>query len=89
MAIAVATAPGGCMFEASPHARVEDSCMVSGCSGELCADEPRVSPCIWHDAYVCYRTATCERQGDGACGWTPTAELDACLASYGAPAPQP
>jgi hypothetical protein len=81
-AIALACAFAGCMFDAPPHPRVEDACVVGGCSGELCADQPLVSPCIWHDAYVCYRDATCARQADGACGWTPTTELNACLASH-------
>jgi hypothetical protein len=35
--------------------------------------------------YACYRDAACERQPDGACGWTPTAELGACLASHQPP----
>ena len=79
---ALAVALAGCMFDAPPHPRVEDACVVGGCSGELCGDQPQVSPCIWHDAFVCYRDATCARQADGACGWTQTAELTACLASH-------
>jgi hypothetical protein len=36
------------------------ACFVGGCSHELCSDHPGVvSPCIWRDAYACYRTATC------------------------------
>jgi hypothetical protein len=58
-------------------------CMVGGCSAELCSDHPdMVSPCIWRDAYVCFRDATCARQPSGACGWTPTPELGACLAAH-------
>ena len=29
--------------------------------------------------YACYHEATCERQGDGHCGWTQTPRLTACL----------
>jgi hypothetical protein len=61
---------------------MEDDCHVGGCSGELCVGpgEPDASTCEWRDEYACYRTATCERQAGGRCGWTPTPELEACLA---------
>lgn len=57
------------------------ACVVTGCSGEICADTNQPSPCLWTEAFACYKTATCARQADGACGWTPTADLNACLAS--------
>jgi len=57
-----------------------DGCFVGGCSGQICSDrEGVVSTCEWREEYACYQQATCERQADGACGWTSTAELDACL----------
>jgi hypothetical protein len=65
------------------YRRLEDvqPCYVGGCSGQFCSDqEGLISTCEWRDEYACYDTATCERQPDGLCGWTPTAELDACLA---------
>jgi hypothetical protein len=57
-------------------------CKVGGCSSQLCLDAngPDVaSTCEWTEAYACYRTATCEPQQDGACGWTETDELRECL----------
>lgn len=56
-------------------------CRVGGCSGELCvgADDPGFSTCIWREEFACYRDATCELQPSGACGWTMTPELSACL----------
>jgi len=54
-------------------------CVVGGCSSEICADEPRASACVFMPEYACYRTATCERQADGQCGWTETPELVSCL----------
>lgn len=55
-------------------------CYVGGCSRQICSDQPDVaSTCEWQDSYACYATATCERQGDGLCGWTETPELTACL----------
>ncbi|HET9955868.1 MAG TPA: hypothetical protein VFQ61_15265 [Polyangiaceae bacterium] len=56
-------------------------CKRSGCSGQLCVEpgDDRVTTCEWREEYACYQTASCERQPTGACGWTPTPELKACL----------
>ena len=56
-------------------------CVVTGCSRQVCADEEVMTTCEWRDAYACYRTARCERQPDGKCGWTQTEELKRCLAN--------
>ena len=79
----ISAALAGCLSGGAPTARTDGSCYIGGCSAELCSDRPdMISPCIWRDAYVCFRDATCARQPNGACGWTPTQELDACLASH-------
>ncbi len=63
--------------------RGEDSCHVAGCSAVVCSDrDDVVTTCEWRDVYECYQGASCERQSDGACGWTPTEELNACLARH-------
>lgn len=54
-------------------------CRVSGCSGEICSEGSLVSICIYKPEYACYRTAKCERQNTGVCGWTETPELLACV----------
>jgi hypothetical protein len=54
-------------------------CKPSGCSGIVCSDQDIVTTCEFKPEYACYRDATCTRQEDGQCGWTPTPELDACL----------
>lgn len=62
--------------------RVEDGCMIGGCSGQLCVNEEDgdvVSTCEWREEYACYRDATCEKQDDGNCGWTETSSLRRCL----------
>lgn len=58
-------------------------CVKSGCSGTLCVapDKEVVTTCEFKAEYACYRDATCERQGDGNCGWTQTPALTSCLAS--------
>ncbi len=55
-------------------------CYVGGCSSQICSDKPGViSTCEYTESYACYKTAKCERQVSGQCGWTETASLMACL----------
>lgn len=54
-------------------------CRVTGCSGQLCADEDLASTCEWREEYACYRSARCERQADGRCSWTMDPALRECL----------
>jgi eight-cysteine-cluster-containing protein len=58
-------------------------CIRTGCSGTVCAEpgDEVMTTCEWRPEYACYQDARCERQADGACGWTQTPELAACLAS--------
>ncbi len=57
-------------------------CYVGGCSSQICSDSPDiVSTCEFRAEYACYRTAKCERQASGECGWSETAELRMCLLS--------
>ncbi len=59
-------------------------CFVGGCSGQLCTDrQDAISTCEWSAVYACYRTAVCERQASGECGWTETPELMSCIESAG------
>jgi hypothetical protein len=55
-------------------------CKPTGCSGTLCADHDMVSNCLYLPEYDCYKTARCEPQSDGKCGWTQTDELTSCIA---------
>ena len=68
---------------AEPPAAVDGACIKTGCSGTICADAGKdvITTCEMKPEYACYQQATCEKQPDGACGWTPSAELTACLAS--------
>lgn len=54
-------------------------CRPTGCSGQICSDEDVASTCEYLPEYDCYKTAVCERQENGECGWTMTDELRACL----------
>lgn len=74
--------PSGSYVGLSGGVRVGRGCVIGGCSGELCSDAkdgPMMSNCMYVPAYACYKTATCERQADGVCGWTETPELERCL----------
>jgi hypothetical protein len=55
------------------------SCIISGCAGEICSEENRVSTCIARPENACYKTAQCEVQANGKCGWTQTNELTMCI----------
>jgi len=54
-------------------------CKKTGCSSQICSDQEVITTCEYKTEYECYRKATCERQANGDCGFTPTAELNACL----------
>lgn len=62
-------------------------CVVGGCSGQLCVEASKadgmVSTCEYTPSYACYKSATCEQQVSGECGWTQTEELTACLKNPG------
>jgi len=55
-------------------------CYVGGCSSQLCTDTPDMaSTCEYREEYACYAHATCERQSNGQCGWTPTPSFNSCM----------
>lgn len=62
-----------------PPLPISGSCRVTGCSGQICSDEEVITTCEFKEEYACYKTATCEKQEDDKCGWTPTEELVICL----------
>lgn len=65
------------------------ACAKAGCSGTICADAEKapgiVTTCEFRPEYACYQNAACERQPSGECGFSPSAELSACLKRHGAP----
>jgi hypothetical protein len=58
-----------------------EGCARAGCSDHLCVEEGMdiASTCEWRPVYECYQQASCERQENGQCGFTPTLELVECL----------
>jgi hypothetical protein len=64
---------------ASTKQYVAVGCYVGGASGELCTDSTgAMSTAQYQDYYACFKTARCEKQSDGMCGWTSTAQLIQC-----------
>lgn len=83
LALALAGCNGGGRQTTSGAIEV-GQCHVGGCSSELCTDKENVaSPCIFKQEFACYRSAVCEPQDDGACGWSQTPQLTSCLANGG------
>ena len=74
-----------CALLASPFisqsSAIASECVKGGCNGELCIDENESvrTPCVNLPEYACYKNAHCERQSNGACGWTKTSQLLQCL----------
>ena len=56
-----------------------ERCIRTGCSGHVCSSENILTTCEWLPEYACIRLQACEKQKDGACGWTPTDESKACF----------
>lgn len=65
-----------CIKDAPPAA-----CVKTGCSGQICADGDVISTCEFRPQYACYSKpgVKCERQANGACGWSLTAAAKTCL----------
>ncbi|MFC1722199.1 hypothetical protein ACFL0C_00970 [Patescibacteria group bacterium] len=54
-------------------------CIVTGCSSQICSDQPMNTTCEYRSSYACFKSATCEVQATGECGWTITPTLQQCL----------
>lgn len=54
-------------------------CIITGCSGQLCSDREVTTTCEYKPEYACYKSAKCERQSNGQCGWTLSADAVVCL----------
>lgn len=68
--------PGG---TSSGNGNQNKPCFKTGCSRQVCSDEEVVTTCEYRPEYDCYKTARCERQANGKCGFTDTPELRRCL----------
>lgn len=63
----------------------QNPCIISGCSGQICAAESMVSDCMWQDYYVCFSPGitSCGPFGPGgSCMWEPTIALYECTSQF-------
>ena len=73
------------LFQDTPKEEVVETgrerggCIITGCSGQVCAEGDVVTTCEYKSEYACYEQAVCERQGDSQCGWTLTTSIGRCL----------
>lgn len=68
-------------FHSNEFEVLDSGCVVSGCSGQICAEQAWATTCEWLPQYACFHQARCGNFGPGgACGWEQTPELLACLA---------
>ncbi|MBI2064781.1 MAG: hypothetical protein HYT62_01865 [Candidatus Yanofskybacteria bacterium] len=74
-----ANLPAGEAGWSSDSASGSGGCKITGCSGQVCAEEDVITSCEFKSEYACYKNAKCGRQEDGKCGWVPTEELVTCL----------
>jgi hypothetical protein len=67
--------------DASSETLTSPGCMRTGCSNHRGTEqgEAVVSTCQWKEEYACYKTARCEKQANGKCGWSESSELTSCL----------
>ena len=73
---------GICVKDPEP----QNPCVVTGCSGQLCASHDIATTCEWLPIYACFQEAECGLHGvNGTCAWKHTSELTDCLAGTDAP----
>jgi hypothetical protein len=60
--------------------KASGGCVITGCSGQVCAEAEAITTCEWKPQFACYKQySRCERAADGQCGWAQTPELMQCL----------
>lgn len=75
-----AQSPEDALVPAPDSSTLSGGCFVGGCSGQICSDqEGAVSTCEYKEEYACYKSAKCERQASGQCGWTEPLEFSMCV----------
>ena len=59
-------------------------CIITGCSSQICAEEPISSDCAYLDWYACFQYSECGNYGlGGNCSWLTTDLFLDCLDSFG------
>lgn len=71
---------------------VDDECIVTGCSGEICMNQPEegddgiATSCEYKKYYECYKITNCViEKSSKSCGWEKSQKFLACLKEKEAP----
>ena len=63
---------------------VYGECIITGCSSQICAEEPISSDCEYLDWYACFQYSECGNYGlEENCSWLTTDSFLDCLGSFG------
>ncbi|NOZ87018.1 MAG: hypothetical protein GXP49_12290 [Deltaproteobacteria bacterium] len=65
--------PGVCTPRQDPR------CIVTGCSGQVCASHEVQTDCVWRPEYDCLKYSKCTMTPDGICGWIDTQAYRKCI----------
>ena len=58
-------------------------CVITGCSGQICAEDTTLSDCVYLDWYACFQYSECGNYGtDGNCSWLFTDSFLYCIESF-------
>jgi len=59
-------------------------CIITGCSSQICAEEPTDSTCEYLDWYACFQYSECGNYGlEDNCSWLTTDLFLDCMNSFG------
>jgi eight-cysteine-cluster-containing protein len=59
-------------------------CIITGCSSQICAEEPTSTDCSYLDWYTCFQYSECGNYGlEGNCSWLTTDSFLDCLNLFG------
>lgn len=65
-------------YYTNTHIPANSNCIKTGCTGQICADEPKISTCEWKCEDSCYKKAQCTNL-NGQCQWNVNNDIQNCL----------
>lgn len=80
MFVGIAIAQFGQLGLPSEESVITKPCKITGCSGQVCAEEDVITTCEVRPEYACYKEfGKCERDSTDRCGWAQTKDLLSCI----------
>ena len=56
----------------------DSDCIITGCSSQICSNEPVISTCEWREEYACVKLSECGCN-EGQCKWTENDVYLSCI----------